>query len=63
MSDYSPKGQLELGLQRAREMDRNFHLGGRSFYFFDFDDNIAFLPTPLVVFDKKTGAEHYLTSG
>jgi hypothetical protein len=63
MTDYSQKGQLELGLQRAREKDRNFHLGGRSFYFFDFDDNIAFLPTPLVVFDKKTGAEHYLTSG
>lgn len=47
---------------RTRERDRNHHLGGRSFYFFDFDDNIAHLATPLVIFDKKTNAERLLTS-
>jgi hypothetical protein len=59
----SQKGQLELGIQRHPEKDRNYHLGGRSFYFFDFDDNIAFLSTPLILFHKKTGAEHIVTSG
>ena len=59
----SQKGQLELGIQRHPEKDRNFHLGGRSFYFFDFDDNIAFLSTPLVLFHKSTGQEHAVTSG
>ena len=63
MSGDSLKGQLELGIRRSREKDRNFHLGGRSFYFFDFDDNIAFLSTPLVIFHKKTGEEVFLTSG
>ncbi len=57
------KGQMELGIQRSPERDRNFHLGGRSFYFFDFDDNIVFLSTSLVVFHKETGAELLLTSG
>ena len=59
----SQKGQLELGIQRHPEKDRNFDLGGRSFYFFDFDDNIAFLATPLVLFHKTTGKEHSVTSG
>jgi hypothetical protein len=63
MADQKPLGQLELGIQRARERDRNFHLGGRSFYFFDFDDNIAHLTTPLVIFNKKTGEELFLSSG
>ncbi len=63
MTDQKPLGQLELGIQRARERDRNFHLGGRSFYFFDFDDNIAYLTTPLVIFNKKTGEELFLSSG
>lgn len=57
------RGQLELGLQRAQEKDRNHHLGGRSFYFFDFDDNIAFLPTPLVLFHKDTNQELHISSG
>ena len=55
--------QLELDLRRAREADRNAHLGGRSFYFFDFDDNVAFLATPLILFHKDTGAELSITSG
>ncbi|MEK6773669.1 MAG: hypothetical protein AABY64_06995 [Bdellovibrionota bacterium] len=63
MENNLRKGQLELGMQRAREKDRNHHLGGRSFYFFDFDDNIAFLTTPLVLFHKKTDQELHISSG
>ncbi len=55
--------QLELGMGRKREPDRNFDRGGRSFYFFDFDDNIAFLSTPIFVFHKKTGEPLALSSG
>jgi len=58
-----PPAQLELGLAREKEQDRNYHLGGRSFYFFDFDDNIAFLTTPLIVFHKETGAEVPVSTG
>lgn len=57
------KGQLELGINRQKENDRNFHLGGRSFYFFDFDDNIAFLTTPLILFHKSEGQELEISSG
>ncbi len=63
MTDSFQKGQLELGIQRSQEKDRNYHLGGRSFYFFDFDDNIAFLSTPLILFHKDTGAEAQVSSG
>ena len=63
MSDKPTKGQLELGINRTPERDRNFHLGGRSFYFFDFDDNIAFLTTPLILFHKETKEELKLSSG
>ncbi|MCC6277913.1 MAG: hypothetical protein IT289_08375 [Oligoflexia bacterium] len=49
--------QLEFGLHTPRTPDRNLHKGGRSFYFFDFDDNVMILPTPLYVFHKMTGAE------
>ncbi|MEK2644535.1 hypothetical protein [Bdellovibrio sp. BCCA] len=63
MSDSSRKGQLELGINRAPEKDRNFHLGGRSFYFFDFDDNIAFLTTPLILFHKNDRSEVQISSG
>ena len=56
-------GQLSFGLDNIpREQDRNFHLGGRSFYFFDFDDNVAFLSTPIIIFHKKTGEEVSLSS-
>ena len=55
--------QLELGLERSKEVDRNFHKGGRSFYFFDFDDNVAFLATPLVLFHKESGLELLINSG
>lgn len=63
MNDSSRKGQLELGINRAPELDRNFHLGGRSFYFFDFDDNIAFLTTPLILFHKDDRREVKINSG
>ncbi len=56
-------GQLEICAFRSQEKDRNFSRGGRSFYFFDFDDNIAFLSTQLVLFHKKTGQELTLSSG
>lgn len=57
------KGQLEIPIPRIPERDRNFHLGGRSFYFFDFDDNILFLSTSIFVFSKNTGEELSLSSG
>lgn len=57
-----PAKQLELGETRLQEPDRNYHRGGRSFYFFDFDDNIAFLSTSLVLFHKETGDELLLSS-
>ncbi len=63
MSSETPKGQLELGISRTPERDRNYHLGGRSFYFFDFDDNIAFLTTPLVLFHKNSRSEVLISSG
>ncbi|MGZ3743226.1 MAG: hypothetical protein ACXWRE_14255 [Pseudobdellovibrionaceae bacterium] len=63
MKEGSQKKQLELGIQRPHEKDRNYDLGGRSFYFFDFDDNIAFLSTPLILFHKETGMELSVGSG
>ncbi len=63
MADDVKKSQLEIGLPRSPEKDRNYHLGGRSFYFFDFDDNIAFLTTPLVLFHKENGSELVITTG
>lgn len=56
-------GQLTFDMFIPKETDRNFHLGGRSFYFFDFDDNVAFLSTPIIIFHKITGAEVALSSG
>ncbi len=54
--------QLELPISRNKEDDRNLSQGGRSFYFFDFDDNIAFLTTPLILFHKNTGRELSISS-
>lgn len=56
-------GQLTFDMLIPKEQDRNFHLGGRSFYFFDFDDNVAYLSTPIIIFHKKTNAEVALSSG
>jgi hypothetical protein len=52
MTDGS-KGQMALPIQFFRELDRNFHKGGRSFYFFDLDDNVLHLPSELVLFKKN----------
>jgi hypothetical protein len=57
------KGQLELPILRPKEPDRNHHKGGRSFYFFDFDDNVAFLSTRIFLFHKITGREVALSTG
>jgi hypothetical protein len=56
------KIQLELDPMRSKEVDRNFHLGGRSFYFFDFDDNVAFMTTPLVLFHKENKTEVFVST-
>ena len=56
-------GQLSFDMLVPKETDRNFHLGGRSFYFFDLDDNVAFLSTPIIIFHKKTEIEIPLSSG
>jgi hypothetical protein len=56
------KSQTELFLDRPTEDDRNFHLGGKSFYFFDFDDNVATLATTIIIFHKETGEEAQLSS-
>ncbi len=58
----SKSTQLELGIQRSQEDDRNFKRGGRSFYFFDFDDNIAILSTPTFIFHRQTGEEKKLST-
>lgn len=63
MSTDKTISQLELNIERSPEADRNAHVGGRSFYFFDFDDNVAFLATPLVLFHKVTGEELPISSG
>jgi hypothetical protein len=55
-------GQLQLSLNREKQHDRNFHIGGRSFYFFDFDENIAFLATPSFLFHRETRQEVQLSS-
>ena len=52
-----PFSQLQLGIDREIEPDRNLHLGGRSFYFFDLDDNILVLPTKMVLFHKESHHE------
>jgi hypothetical protein len=57
------RSQLEFELSRPLQSDRNFDLGGRSFYFFDFDDNVIFLSTPIVLFHKKTEEEILVSSG
>jgi hypothetical protein len=55
-------GQIELDIERRMEPDRNLNEGGRSFYFFDFDDNVLFLSTPIFIFHKKTKKEKKISS-
>jgi hypothetical protein len=54
--------QLELPVGRQRVPDRNFERGGRSFYFFDFDDNVVFLKTRIFLFERETGEEIALST-
>lgn len=54
--------QLELALSRQRVPDRNSERGGRSFYFFDFDDNVMSLETSIFIYDRETGAEVALST-
>lgn len=55
--------QMNLDIGRPFEPDRNLSLGGRSFYFFDFDDNVAFLPTEMYLFHKETRRETRISTG
>ncbi len=57
------RGQLELPIEREILKDRNADKGGRSFYFFDFDDNVAFLSTPIYIFHKASKKQLRLSSG
>ena len=54
---------MELGIDRPFEPDRNYEMCGRSFYFFDFDDNVAFLPTPMYLFHSESGKEVKISTG
>ena len=63
LQEFMTKGQLELPIQRPKEPDRNHTSGGRSFYFFDFDDNVAFLNTRIFLFPKNSGREVALSTG
>ncbi|PIT99788.1 MAG: hypothetical protein COT74_08360 [Bdellovibrionales bacterium CG10_big_fil_rev_8_21_14_0_10_45_34] len=54
--------QLQFQLEREFQPDRNFVKGGRSFYFFDLDDNVIFLATSIYLFHKKTGSEVAVTT-
>lgn len=56
------KSQLELNISRDYELDRNHASGGRSFYFFDFDDNIAILTTSIYIFNKHDHTQIALSS-
>ena len=56
-------GQMTFDFDIPKEDDRNLHLGGRSFYFFDFDDNVLYLSTPIILFHKITGIELAVSSG
>lgn len=57
-SDVKSSGQIPLPiLNQEREVDRNFEKGGRSFYFFDFDDNVVHLPSKIFLFHKYSQEE------
>jgi hypothetical protein len=56
------KGQVRLPFEFLREPDRNFEKGGRSFYFFDFDDNVVHLPTKIVIFHKSGIGEQEIST-
>ncbi len=47
--------QQELPIPREIQPDRNASLGGKSFYFFDLDENVFHIESAHYVFHKKTG--------
>jgi len=55
--------QIELSIDYDRQPDRNLTQGGRSFYFFDFDDNVMFLGTSIFLCDRGSGEELALGTG
>lgn len=55
--------QLDLGFGVPKQPDRNSGKGGRSFYFFDLDDNVFHLQTPIYIYDLRTGAERAVSTG
>jgi hypothetical protein len=55
--------QLPLAQWLPYKEDRNARHGGRSFYFFDLDDNILFMDTKIFLFHKDTHLEIDISSG
>ena len=55
--------QLDLGFGLPFQPDRNSEKGGRSFYFFDLDDNVLHLQTPIYIYDLRTGTEQPVSTG
>ena len=47
--------QQELPIPREKQPDRNSSLGGKSFYFFDLDENVFHVESAHYVFNKSTG--------
>lgn len=47
--------QQELPIPREKQPDRNAALGGKSFYFFDLDENVFHVESAHYVFHKNTG--------
>ncbi|MBN2658146.1 MAG: hypothetical protein JXR86_13885 [Spirochaetales bacterium] len=54
--------QLPLAQWLPYKEDRNASHGGRSFYFFDLDDNILFMDTRIILFHKETNEEIEISS-
>ncbi len=55
-------GQLPLAQWLPYKKDRNAGQGGRSFYFFDLDDNILLMDTKILLFHKETHREIEISS-
>lgn len=55
-------GQVPLVPHNHKELDRNFAKGGRSFYFFDFDDNVIHLGTQIVLFHRHRAEEREVST-
>ncbi|HCM39021.1 MAG TPA: hypothetical protein DIS93_03535 [Bdellovibrionales bacterium] len=63
MNNSRGPSQLDLGFGLPLQPDRNSEKGGRSFYFFDLDDNVLHLQTPIFIYDLRTGAERAVSTG